>query len=160
MGERAAFEANIDANPLDATNHLVFADWLQEQGHDDEAAFRRSMGEWIHKNPGLGSKSHPYNSQNWWVGGKMGYPEGVTLQSMDFPRQTGYPDSPQIDRDAPDDLPAAHRNRDHGDDPSSYGHIAYRSYRGTETAFRRAFMTNRPARLSRRAVVRRYTRKK
>lgn len=47
MNERAAFEKNIDANPLDSSNHLVYADWLDENGEPDEAAFRRAMGEWI-----------------------------------------------------------------------------------------------------------------
>jgi uncharacterized protein (TIGR02996 family) len=51
------FEANIDAHPEDATNHLVYADWLQEQAEnltgkereemEKEARFRRSMGNWM-----------------------------------------------------------------------------------------------------------------
>lgn len=61
MDERAAFEHNIDQNPLDATNHLVYADKLQEladeyrsggneeqaRATEREAAFRRAMGEWV-----------------------------------------------------------------------------------------------------------------
>lgn len=47
MDERAAFERNIDENPLDATNHLVYADWLQDRGEDREAVFRRKMGELV-----------------------------------------------------------------------------------------------------------------
>lgn len=47
--ERASFEAAIDKNPLESTNHLVYADWLQEQGEHEEAEFRRAMGEW-HRN--------------------------------------------------------------------------------------------------------------
>lgn len=49
--ERAAFEANIDKNPLDASNHLVYADWLDENNEPNEAAFRRAMGEWVRLGP-------------------------------------------------------------------------------------------------------------
>ncbi len=45
--ERASFEKAIDDNPLEATNHLVYADWLQEQGEHEESEFRRAMGKWI-----------------------------------------------------------------------------------------------------------------
>lgn len=44
--DQASFEAAIDANPFDRLNHHVYADWLQDRGHDDEAAFRRSLGDW------------------------------------------------------------------------------------------------------------------
>lgn len=47
MTRHPAFEQAIDENPLEATNHVVYADWLDEQGEHDEAAFRRSMGEWV-----------------------------------------------------------------------------------------------------------------
>lgn len=47
MDERAAFEVGIDANPLDATNHTVYADWLQEHGEQEEADFRRKMGHLV-----------------------------------------------------------------------------------------------------------------
>lgn len=39
---RAAFEAALKENPYDATTHFVFADWLEENGFDDEAAWQRS----------------------------------------------------------------------------------------------------------------------
>ena len=57
VDERAAFEKAIDDNPLDATTHLVYADWLQENGEEDEAAFRRAMGEWVGSGPQLKNKS-------------------------------------------------------------------------------------------------------
>jgi len=44
--DNQAFLNAIHANPLDATNHLVHADWLDERGQHGEAAFRRAMGEW------------------------------------------------------------------------------------------------------------------
>ena len=47
--ERQAFEDAIDKNPLDATNHGVYADWLDEHGEHEEAKFRRSLSEWIRK---------------------------------------------------------------------------------------------------------------
>jgi uncharacterized protein (TIGR02996 family) len=57
--EQAAFEAAIDQNPLEATHHLAYADWLDENGHEDEAAFRRAMGKLVDKvniNPQLDPK--------------------------------------------------------------------------------------------------------
>lgn len=45
--ELAAWEASIDADPLDALTHGAYADWLQDLGHDEEATFRRAMGDWI-----------------------------------------------------------------------------------------------------------------
>lgn len=45
--ERQSFEAAIDANPLDSTTHLVYSDWLRERGHEEEADFRKAMGEWV-----------------------------------------------------------------------------------------------------------------
>jgi uncharacterized protein (TIGR02996 family) len=39
--DRAAFLATIRANPLDDTPRLIFADWLEEQGEPERAAFIR-----------------------------------------------------------------------------------------------------------------------
>lgn len=50
--ERAAFEQKIDENPWDPNHHLVYSDWLREQGHEDEADFRKAMGEWHTDNKG------------------------------------------------------------------------------------------------------------
>lgn len=36
-----AFLGSIRANPLDATNYLVYADWLEEQGHPEAKHVRR-----------------------------------------------------------------------------------------------------------------------
>lgn len=45
--ERAAFEAAIAADRYDQTSRLVYADWLNERGRDDEAEFqRRWTPEW------------------------------------------------------------------------------------------------------------------
>lgn len=44
---REEFEKAIDENPLESTNHLVYADWLQENGEGEEAEFRRALGEWV-----------------------------------------------------------------------------------------------------------------
>jgi uncharacterized protein (TIGR02996 family) len=41
--EKAAFEQAIEENPYDATTRKVFADWLEENGFDDEAVIQR---EW------------------------------------------------------------------------------------------------------------------
>ncbi len=44
--EREAFERAVDDNPLESTTHAVYADWLDENGDPDEAAFRRAMADW------------------------------------------------------------------------------------------------------------------
>lgn len=45
--DHQSFLKAIDDNPFDRMNHLAFADWLQDRGHDDEAEFRRVMGDWL-----------------------------------------------------------------------------------------------------------------
>lgn len=40
--QRRGFEARLAADPYDETTHKVFADWLEEHGLDDEAAWQRS----------------------------------------------------------------------------------------------------------------------
>lgn len=44
---RDAFEAAIDANPHEATTHAVYADWLDENGQPEDAAFHRLMGDLV-----------------------------------------------------------------------------------------------------------------
>lgn len=41
---RSAFEQHIQANPHDPTGHMVYADYLEEHGHPDEAHERRRLG--------------------------------------------------------------------------------------------------------------------
>lgn len=89
--ERAAFESAIDANPLDSTNHLVYADWLHENGEHDEADFRRSMGEW-HAKQSSGF-NHPGSS--YWVH-RNDLPEGVNPLYFTV-REFGYdPADPSV----------------------------------------------------------------
>lgn len=140
--ERKSFEDAIDANPLDSTTHLVYADWLQEQGEHEEADFRRAMGEWVKGDPDVGVAS-PVSATEWLAGGKLGYPKGVLLQHMDFPRQAGYPQAPVIRSNQPKHYPIGHRNRDQGDTPEGRYHLTFSSYRSMEEAFRRAFKANR-----------------
>lgn len=65
----AAFEAAIDANPLEATNHLVLADYLQENAQTPEdahqAEFRRSMGRWIGNGGLVFDPDNPRISRPW-----------------------------------------------------------------------------------------------
>ncbi len=42
MTEREAFVAAIKKDPYDQTTRLVFADWLEEHGEDDESLFQRN----------------------------------------------------------------------------------------------------------------------
>ncbi len=41
MDERAEFERAMRDNPDDIATHRIYADWLSERGHDDEAAYHR-----------------------------------------------------------------------------------------------------------------------
>lgn len=52
LADRSSFERAIRENPLESTHHLVFADWLQEQGEEEEAKFRRSVGNWLKEQGG------------------------------------------------------------------------------------------------------------
>jgi uncharacterized protein (TIGR02996 family) len=45
MNEEAAFLRAIQANPSDETAKLVYADWLDERGEHDKAAYLRSVAE-------------------------------------------------------------------------------------------------------------------
>ncbi len=84
---RGFWEA-INADPLDSVNHHAFADWLEEQGHPDEAAFRRSIANWMQTNPPLLKSGHLHTnlqtgnpeSRPWIIPGNFSsgyYPEGV-----------------------------------------------------------------------------------
>lgn len=41
---RSAFEQHIQANPHDPAGHMIYADYLEEHGHPDEAHERRRLG--------------------------------------------------------------------------------------------------------------------
>ncbi len=128
MDERAAFERNIDDNPLDATNHLVYADWLDENGHPDEAAFRRSMGEWTRTPHGQHAQGTDEYGEPVWSAIHHRLPVGVSAHDLQehaagitvTDNQTDFP-----------------------------------SYRAMEAGMRHGFMANRPARQSRRVYSRR-----
>lgn len=172
--ERAAFERNIDQNPLDATNHLVYADWLDEHGEGDEAVFRRSMGEWMadhHKNG-----TSPYVREYWsrgsirprgsrryvmpWRVSSENVPKGISIDDVEnwntMPRSawqfrtngTGYfPKDP------------AHSSFDWEDARNNHSIRLWENYRGMEEGLRRAFMKGRQAKLARVArSLRRYLR--
>lgn len=97
--ERSAFNAAIDANPFDATNHLVYADWLQEHGQEDEADFRRLWGQWIGEHDlstrdtgrtvgrhpattGVSLEYQPHTENPWRVYGHYGPVEGSKVSSL------------------------------------------------------------------------------
>jgi uncharacterized protein (TIGR02996 family) len=81
MDERAAFEKGIDDNPLESTNHLVYADWLDENGDEREAAFRRSIGKWIAERGGRiqssGKSGFSLGRTHPWQAYKESLPDGV-----------------------------------------------------------------------------------
>jgi uncharacterized protein (TIGR02996 family) len=81
--ERQAFEKAIDSDPLETTNHLVYADWLQENGEEEEAAFRRAMGNWI----GEGHHEHKPGT-GWFLHNSKPLPSGKKAGT--YHRQARY----------------------------------------------------------------------
>lgn len=46
---RDVFEKTLNENPYDKTSRLIYADWLSENGFDDEAEFHRAWTvDWQH----------------------------------------------------------------------------------------------------------------
>lgn len=154
--ERAAFEANIDANPLDATNHLVYADWLDEHNEPDEAAFRRTIGEWMKKfTPRKRAQittSYGGDIKDWVVGKKLGYPKGAEINEDE-----AFGDFKNGRGNDPRNNPKYHKPA--GFNYSSGAHYSFRwgNYRDMERALRTAFTENRrrqPEQLTRRRLAR------
>jgi len=152
MNERAAFEQSIDENPLDSNTHAVYADWLEENGEHDEAAFRRSMGDYVRgagqttslsHNPG---SVHPFRVSL--QDGRERYPAGVSHEYMPLPLYTNQPahQSANLDR------------------PRMYA-VGYHwpTYRNMENAFRTSFMAarrnNAAEQMSRRVRARKMSRR-
>lgn len=141
--EREALEAGIDANPLDWQQHLVLADWLQERD-DPDAAFRRSMGNWVKS---LADRGHSFlipgedgDPDEWVAGAARGYPEGVGTANNPW---AGIPvrTNPQNGRFAAGVDPHEPATSWNGMVPFPQGpyDFGWRTYRGMEEALRRAF---------------------
>lgn len=138
--QHPAFEKAIDENPLESSNHLVYADWLDENNEPDEAAFRRAMGEWVQVTQRR-MLYDPGKYQNYIAGGKVGYPKGV---------QTNDPTAPLGEFNRPENAGAWNHTIPHHptsyfgrlSDKSNY-HYRWVTYRGMEEALRRSFMSNR-----------------
>jgi uncharacterized protein (TIGR02996 family) len=166
--EQAAFEANIDKDPFDSTNHAVYADWLDEHDQPDEAAFRRSMGEWIRGGHVTKSGSQ-YSVQPSALSTTRHMPEGVKSTDIayyhpEFVGEDGQAhvighESGKSTRTIPEPHHAAW-GLDHADRGVRY--FTWNSYRGMEHGFRNAFMKNRKQqyrrRLTRIAAARGYVR--
>lgn len=121
--ERASFEKAIDANPLDSTTHLVYADWLQENGHEQEAAFRRAMGEWFGKHE-FNTDESPHDINNKFhtssaIADPSLLPNGVDGSKLQF----------RLGRIADGEI-GQH---------FTTGRIGWDTYRDMESAFRKAF---------------------
>lgn len=121
-GERASFEKSIDDNPLDATTHLVYADWLQDHGENDEADFRRAMGEWMNTG-GPWKRGNDYVHP--WSLRSGVYPQGVWPEHIQTVMGDSEPTAP------------SHVSRFYS------GTRNWKTYRGMEEGLRRAFMANR-----------------
>lgn len=139
--DRAGFEAAIDADPTDSNTHAVYADWLDENGEHDEAAFRRAMGDWHRRlSPELGFPYVPLGQSGvvgvtpdrvryrWKIAKVHGYPEGVNPRHIPVGRQ--LMDQPDVISTDPS---VAYANHGHSWD----------TYRGMEAGLRRAFMAVR-----------------
>lgn len=149
MTQHPGFEKAIDENPLEATTHLAYADWHDENGNPDEAAFRRTMGEWVGRLHNAKVSIHDPRP----------VAEDSRLNLPNFPWRV----TPTL---LPETVPATHIEHSRTvEDTSkapyharSYGWdgvfpLVYRwaTYRGMEDAFRRSFMANRKKNLSRTA---------
>lgn len=147
MNEQAAFESAIDANPIEATNHLAYADWLEENGQHDEAAFRRAMGKWISERSGrirsTGKSGFSLGRTHPWFAYKETLPRGVKDEHITRDGRE------LLDPVGPDST-----------DAREYGRgLHWPTYRDMEAGFRRAFLANRqqnPEQLAR--AVARYAR--
>lgn len=158
------FEKAIDENPLEATNHLVYADWHDDQGQHDEAEFRRSLGNWLN-GTGRKTKSNASDAQvgkraGFVAGGELGFPEGILSDGgkheyENFEHRTDTHGQPAEFNVMPErggsHLPvgwmsSAWQNHDNWKSPYA---LRWLTYRGMEDALRRAFMNGRKKRMSR-----------
>lgn len=136
-GGADGFEKVIAKTPQEASNHLVFADWLDDQGQHEEAAFRRALGEWISRG------EHPVPADNpagkgkaFWRGGWAFDRDPVGVLHSNLPEwgQRVMPengDPPHLTTDDPS-VPLVH----HQDYGTAY---TWRTYKGMEEALRRAY---------------------
>ncbi len=85
MSDQAAFEAHLDQHPDDWTHRLVYADWLDEHGHDVLADGQRWQAK--HQKHPLGSGRdyawwwHPTGFVNWQSNDRPGSHSNVTNYS-------------------------------------------------------------------------------
>ena len=151
--DKEDFEKAIDQNPLDSTNHLVYADWLDENGEPEEAMFRRSLGNWL-QDRGKDTKEkvseNGYNGYG--VGGLLGYPEGTEPSGGIDPYEHFEHEKrnsevynglvPILDLENPPNYQPngywAAKIK-----PLALYHLRWDTYRGMEEALRRAFMNKR-----------------
>lgn len=142
--EYNALLAAVHANPLDSTGHFALSDWHAERGEQDEADFRKAMGEWVgrYKHP-----SSPYQPQmavesvgeRPWISG-MGerpLPRGVGA-GFEYPDNFVWENLPEVAHVDLSSIP------DHvGVRRWGTGFIHWPSYPAMEDSFRRAFMAGR-----------------
>lgn len=132
MTTHPAFEKAIDENPLDSNNHLVYADWLDENGDHEEAAFRRAMGEWV-------QRRGPYTKSS----GVSGFSLGRTHPWKTWRSPEEFPDGVVMQRILTDGVPEEGVLAPAAEDHSLarvYGRgVHWPTYRGMEKSFRRAF---------------------
>lgn len=146
--EQAGWEAQIDANPLDALTHRAHADWLQDRGHDQEAEFRRAMGSWMSSHHYFPPYDPGHDSESPWRVTPHHFPKATN--PLDMPRRTvGEPLYVE-----PEEYPYYGVETDRFDgNEFSHRELRWPTYRGMEEAFRRAHRAGRqlqpPEQLSR-----------
>ncbi len=124
-----AIYPELGGNPLDPMGHYAYSDFLREQGNEDEADFRKAMGDWVGGGNSLVEPSHelfPYRISL--HNGHERYPNGVHQEYMS--PATSDVTGQEVDFDS--------------ERPRLFaGSLNWRNYPLMETAFRRAFHQNR-----------------
>lgn len=130
--EQQAFERAIHDNPHEAMNHLAYADWLDENNQPREAAFRRSMGNWVQEtirrrdNKRLNNEE-VFGPQHSYIASLAHLPEGVIGDTLPIRYYGGEEEERRAD--------PTHAIMRHN-------LVQYPTYQAMETAFRRNYMEN------------------
>lgn len=128
-------ERAIDADPLESVNHLALADLHEENGTHDEAAFRRSMGQWV----GGGGPEYHVGWDQWLVPGDR-FPPGVHSGDVES-RPVGGPVGAL--EHVRDHAPHIAFRRPRGANRAVSDYHSWATYRHMEEGLRRAFMAAR-----------------
>lgn len=86
MNDGQRFEKALEEKPWDTDTRLIYADWLEEYGFDDEAAYQRKFAESRHWMREFAKKHHTYGRYHDWEKeekeGKNRYDEEVNVNDL------------------------------------------------------------------------------